>query len=84
MLLNDNFDRDVVVDLLRKRGIGCKWDIQSIHSEPVFNDEFKHINLPQTQKFHEHGLWLPFYAEITKEDQEYVINNLKDILNELN
>jgi dTDP-4-amino-4,6-dideoxygalactose transaminase len=85
IMLDGKFNRDEVVDKLRKKGIGCKWDIQAIHVEPVFNGKYSHDtwNLLQTMKFHDHGLWLPFYAEITREDQEYVINTLKDILNEL-
>lgn len=86
IMLNNNFNRDMVVDKLRKKGIGCKWDIQAIHLEPVFNGKYDDNSwgLLQTMKFHNQGLWLPFYAEITKEDQEYVINVLKSILNELN
>jgi len=85
IMLNKKFNRDEIVDRLRKKGIGCKWDIQAIHLEPVFNDIYREDtwNLLQTMKFHDHGLWLPFYAEITREDQEYVISTLKIILNEL-
>jgi perosamine synthetase len=83
IILDKRFNRDQVVDLLRKKGIGCKWDIQAIHLEPVFNQEYDNIDLPQTMLYHNHGLWLPFYAEITKEDQEYVIQLLKNILLEL-
>jgi dTDP-4-amino-4,6-dideoxygalactose transaminase len=83
IVLNSSFNRDEVVDKLRKKGIGCKWDIQSIHLEPVFNNKYNHLDLPNTMKYHNHGLWLPFYAELTKEDQEYIINTLKSILDEL-
>jgi dTDP-4-amino-4,6-dideoxygalactose transaminase len=83
IILNSEFNRDQVVDLLRKKGIGCKWDIQAIHLEPVFNGKYDDNDLPQTMKYHNHGLWLPFYAEITKEDQEYVVQLLKNILLEL-
>lgn len=69
-----------MVDLLRKRNIGCKWDIQAIHLEPAYNEV---VDLPQTMKFHNQGLWLAFYAEITREEQDYVINQLKEVLNEL-
>ncbi len=80
ILLDKKYNRDQVVDLLRKKNIGCKWDIQAIHKEPAYNSN---VVLPQTMNFHNNGLWLAFYAEITREEQEYVINNLKEILNEL-
>lgn len=85
IVLNARFNRDQVVDSLRKRGIGCKWDIQAIHLEPVFENNFDHVtpNLQNTMRFHNHGLWLPFYAEITQEEQDYVIHTLKEVLNEL-
>lgn len=85
IMLDKKINRDEVVDRLRKKGIGCKWDIQAIHLEPVFNGIYREDTwgLSQTMNFHDHGLWLPFYAEITREDQEYVISTLKEILNEL-
>jgi dTDP-4-amino-4,6-dideoxygalactose transaminase len=83
IILDKKFNRDEVVDKLRKKGIGCKWDIQAIHLEPVFNKAYDSYSLPNTMRYHNHGLWLPFYAELTKEDQEYVIDTLKSILDEL-
>lgn len=80
ILLDERFNRDQVVDLLRKEGIGCKWDIQAIHLEPVFNNAYDNSELPNTLKFHNHGLWLPFFAEISLEDQTYVIETLLNIL----
>lgn len=85
ILLDSRFNRDQVVDLLRKEEIGCKWDIQAIHLEPVFKDSY--INegwiLPNTLQFHNKGLWLPFFAEITNEEQVRVIETLKSILQTL-
>lgn len=80
LILGDEYNRDQVVDLLRKKNVGCKWDIQAIHLEPAYNEI---ADLPQTLKFHNHGLWLAFYAEITREEQDYVIDQLKIVLDEL-
>lgn len=77
VILDKKYDRDSIINRLRKAGIGCKWDIQAIHLEPAINS--KEI-LEQTAIFHNHGLWLPFYAEITREEQRYVIEKLKEIL----
>lgn len=82
VILDENVDRDDVVDRLRKQGIGCKWDIQAMHKEPVYEDEFDDVNLPVTDAFHDSGLWLPFYAEMTEDDQEYVLDVLGEILND--
>jgi len=85
ILLDNRFNRDQVVDLLRKEGIGCKWDIQAIHLEPVFKNRFEEHSwlLLNTMKFHTNGLWLPFFAEITREEQLHVIDTLKSILQNL-
>lgn len=83
ILLNSNINRDLVVDKLRKEGIGCKWDIQCIHLEPVFNNQYKDINLVNSMNFHNHGLWLPFFAEISNEEQLFVINKVKQIIKEI-
>lgn len=80
LILDKKYNRDQVVDLLRKRNIGCKWDIQAIHIEPAYNDN---TDLPQTMRYHNNGMWLAFYAEITREEQKYVINNLREVLDEL-
>lgn len=77
LILGEEYNRDQVVDLLRKRNVGCKWDIQAIHLEPAYNEV---VDLPQTMKFHNQGLWLAFYAEITREEQDYVIQQLKEVL----
>ncbi len=81
VLLNERFNRDQVVDLMRKRDVGCKWDIQAIHLEPAIND--KHTILHNTEKFHNHGMWLPFFAEITEEQQLHVLKTLSEVLSSL-
>ena len=80
VVLGDVYNRDMIVDILRRNDVGCKWDIQAIHKEPAYNHD---VDLPQTMKFHNQGLWLPFYAEITREEQDYVIEVLKRLLDEL-
>jgi len=81
VILGKRYNRDIVVDQLKQRGIGCKWDIQAIHLEPIIKKHVKsELNLSKTVKFHDHGLWLPFFAEITFEEQDEVIRNLKEIL----
>ena len=80
VVLGDVYNRDMIVDILRRNNIGCKWDIQAIHKEPAYNHD---VDLPQTMKFHSQGLWLPFFAEITREEQDYVIEVLKRLLDEL-
>lgn len=83
VILGKEYNRDYVINELRKRSIGCKWDIQAIHLEPAYRSYYDKIVLPNTLNFHNHGLVMPFYAEMTPEEQIYVITNLKEILNEI-
>lgn len=84
ILIDTRFDRDQIVDLLRKKGIGCKWDIQAIHLEPVWKGAYTNtVDLPNTMKFHNHGLWLPFFAELTEDNQIYIIGTIKMIMQSL-
>ena len=79
IILDKKYLRDVVVEKMKSLGIGCKWDIQAIHSEPAINNR---TVLPITNVFHKQGMWLPFFAEITREEQDIVIESLKKVLDE--
>jgi len=79
LLDTKKYYRDDVIRLLKENGVGCKWDIQAIHLEPAIVRD-KPENLPQTNIFHSGGLWLPFFAEITREEQDYVIETLEGVL----
>lgn len=72
ILLSTKYNRDKIVDLMRKRDIGCKWDIQAIHLEPSIDNKGTILSI--TENFHNHGLWLPFFAEITLQEQIHVID----------
>lgn len=78
VLLNTHYDRDAVIGKLKAQNIGAKWDIQAIHLEPAIGDT--HVVLSNTELYHNHGLWLPFFAEITRAEQDHVIKILDDIL----
>jgi dTDP-4-amino-4,6-dideoxygalactose transaminase len=79
IILDWVYMRDSIVDSLRKKEIGSKWDIQCTHLEPSINSKEK---LEQSEKFHKRGMWLPFFAEITRDQQDIVVQNLKTILHE--
>lgn len=71
--------RDDIIKYLKANGVGCKWDIQAIHLEPILRSK-KEEKLNGTAVFHNNGLWLPFFAEITREEQDYVLRVLEEVL----
>ena len=79
IILSKKYLRDVVVEKLRSKGIDCTWDFQATHSQPTINER---IVLPGTDIFHKSGLRLPLFAEITKEEQNFIIQSLKEVLDE--
>jgi dTDP-4-amino-4,6-dideoxygalactose transaminase len=86
VILSKKYLRDVVVEKLKLKGIGCKWDIQQIHTEPaiteLYNKKNQTVFLPNTYLYHSQGLWLPFFAEISREQQDLVIKSLEEVLSE--
>ena len=78
-LLSKKYIRNVVVEKLQTRGIFCDYDIQSMHSQPIFGDR---AILPSTDIFHKNGIRLPLFADITTEEQDFVIQSLKEVLDE--
>lgn len=73
-------ERDNILTGLKKRGIGCKWDIQQTHKEPCINNT---VTLLITEHLANKGFWLPFYAEITEKQQAYVVKQLEEVVDEL-
>lgn len=71
--------RDDIIKFLKQNGVGCKWDIQAIHLEPAIVE--KREVLHGTAVFHNNGLWLPFFAEITREEQDYALQILEEVIN---
>lgn len=70
--------RNEIIEKLKLKDISSKRDIQSIHTEPVYN-EF-HIDFHYTRLFSNSGLQLPFYAELKEDEQHYIIKNVKEII----
>jgi len=70
--------RDDIIRFLKANGVGCKWDIQATHLEPAISNRSEVLN--GTAVFHNGGLWLPFFAEITREEQNYVLQILEEVI----
>ncbi len=76
-LVTLGYNRDVLLQYLKSNEIGCRWDIQGMHLEPAWKRKYQQIKLPQTMEFHQRGIWLPFFAEMTDLELDYIITHLK-------
>jgi perosamine synthetase len=78
--------RDTVIAKLNERGIGSKaYFSPAIHLQEFYQQNFgyKEGDFPVTEKLSKITLILPFFTEITEEEQRYVAESLKEILAEV-
>lgn len=80
--LRDGVDRDRVVSELKTRGIDTRLSFPPIHIQPYYQEKFgfKDDSLPVSFKAWSQLIDLPIWAGLTVDDQNYVIENIKDIV----
>jgi dTDP-4-amino-4,6-dideoxygalactose transaminase len=78
-----NISREDFMINLNKRGIGTSVHYIPLHLQPYWKDRYdlKKENFPHTQKAYESMVSLPLYPDLSKDEQLYIINNIKEILN---
>lgn len=75
--LNNNFSReqrDKILDLLRKNGVGCNNYFPSIHLQPLFTKSFgyKRGDLPVSESISDRTIALPFFNNLSEAQIKYV------------
>lgn len=73
-------DRDRVMNRLRRRGIEAQIGTYSLHQHPAFKPGSRcrwFSSFPNSLHDFTHALALPLYHEMTKEEQDWVIDELK-------
>jgi perosamine synthetase len=73
------FDAKELAKRLRASGVETRPFFLGIHEQPVFKkmDLFKDVSLPVTERIARQGLYLPSGQAITKEQIEYVIEQVR-------
>lgn len=72
--------RDELMQKLLEKGIATRRGIMAIHNEPYYIKKFGKISLPITEKMVDSTVILPLFVEMTEEQQDYVVDNIKKIL----
>jgi len=72
--------RDVIMKKLSEKGIATRSGVMAAHKEPVYKKAYASVKLPYTEKAYKQGIIIPLYPQMTKEEQEYVIDNLLEII----
>lgn len=73
---NTKISRDQLMQGLLDVGISTRRGIMSIHREEPYIKKFGKINLPITSEATDQTICLPIYTQMTKVEQDYVINNI--------
>jgi dTDP-4-amino-4,6-dideoxygalactose transaminase len=52
-----------------------------VHTQPYYQQlGFKRGDFPQAEKYYKEAISIPLYYSLTENDQERVVNTIKDIL----
>lgn len=76
-------DRKEVFEQLREKGIGVNVHYIPVYKHPYYQrNGYKQVCCPYAEEYYRHIISLPIYPDLKKEEQEYVIGNIKGILGE--
>lgn len=76
-------DRKKVFDFLRQKGIGVNVHYIPVYTQPYYRQHgYKEIQCINAEQIYHNFISLPMYPDLTKEEQQYVIENVKIALKE--
>lgn len=84
VLFPDEEKRNLALEKLKEQGIGAAFHFVPLHSSPMGKKlGYQGGDLPITESMAGRLLRLPFYNELTPEDQDYVLKSLRKIVEEI-
>jgi len=82
--LNDSakIKRDRFIELMAEKGVGCSVHFIPLHLHPYWRDRYnlKPECFPNALKAYERAVSLPLFTKMTEDDQQRVIEAVRDIL----
>jgi len=75
-------ERDKLIKEMAKRGIECRDYFSSIHLQPFYKKLFGYQDndFPVCERVSARTMALPFYNNLSREDIDYIVNNLQEVL----
>lgn len=73
---NAKITRDELMQKLLNGGIATRKGVMAVHLEPAYKKIFGKISLPTTEESTRETISLPIYANMSKREQDYVINKI--------
>ena len=75
-----NKDRKEVFDALRAEGIGVNVHYIPVYYHPYYQEHgFKDVHCPVAEELYTHMISLPIFPKLTDEQQNEVIEKVKDL-----
>jgi dTDP-4-amino-4,6-dideoxygalactose transaminase len=71
--------RDTLMQGLLDRGISTRRGIMAAHREKPYSDSSRNSKLVETEFASDNCIILPIYHQMTQQDQEYVLNSIREI-----
>ncbi len=74
--------RDEFIQKMIDKGIGCSIHYIPLHLHPYWRETYRLVpdDFPCSLSTYQHAISLPIYTKMTDQDQEWVINAVKEIL----
>jgi len=75
-------NRDKVIEELKSRGVGCSVHFIPVHFHTYYKEKYGYNNsdYPVANRVFEKSLSLPIYPDMSKDEIEYVINCVKEVV----
>lgn len=82
VLLDEDIDRNAVIDAMRAAGVETTLGTYSMHLQPYFTERFgvPDSALPQATRAHHSALTLPLYPQMDDADLVFVRDTLRDVV----
>ncbi len=73
---NAKLSRDEFMQKLLNKRIATRRGVMASHMEPAYKKLTGKVNLPETEKAERETIAIPLYSQMTKDEQDYVIENI--------
>mgnify|MGYP001238087415 FL=1 len=83
--LSEDIDRDYVVEKLKEKGIDTRLSFPPVHLQPYYQERFGYNDnsYPVSWKAWQQLIDLPIWVGLSEEDQNYVIDTLREIVDKV-
>lgn len=74
-------NREEIFNIMRREGVGVNVHYIPVHLQPYYSNlGFSKGHFPEAEKYYEEAITLPLYPLMSEEEQDHVINTLKETL----